>query len=149
MKPSRLTVTKTMSPKELPASKSLLFGRTFVSHFLRFFMCRTSLSFQSDHMLKIRWTEATGWEAPSIEPCKSYRFLHSFYRYLCSYVLVGPIGLSPSATVLHYAQSLFEGMKAYRHEDGTVTMFRPDMNMKRMNSSAKRLALPVRSIILS
>jgi len=106
IEPSRLTVTKTTSPKELPASKSLLFGRTF-----------------SDHMLKIRWTEATGWEAPSIEP-------------------FGPIGLSPSATVLHYAQSLFEGMKAYRHEDGTVTMFRPDMNMKRMNSSAKRLALP-------
>jgi len=106
IEPSRLTVTKTTSPKELPASKSLLFGRTF-----------------SDHMLKIRWTEATGWEAPSIEP-------------------FGTIDLSPSATVLHYAQSLFEGMKAYRHEDGTVTMFRPDMNMKRMNNSAKRLALP-------
>ncbi|KAG2370203.1 aminotransferase [Suillus spraguei] len=106
LEPSRLTVTKTMNPKELPPSKSLLFGRTF-----------------SDHMLRIRWTEATGWEAPSIEP-------------------FGTINLSPGATVLHYAQSLFEGMKAYRQEDGTVTMFRPDMNMKRMNISAQRLALP-------
>ncbi|OAX33734.1 branched-chain amino acid aminotransferase II [Rhizopogon vinicolor AM-OR11-026] len=103
---SRLTITKTTSPKELPPSKSLLFGRTF-----------------SDHMLRIPWTEATGWGAPSIAPFSD-------------------INLSPGATVLHYAQSLFEGMKAYRHEDGTVTMFRPDMNMKRMNSSAQRLALP-------
>ena len=39
-------------------------------------------------------------------------------------------------------------MKAYRHEDGTVTLFRPDMNMKRMNNSAQRLALPVRSVII-
>lgn len=106
IEPSRLTVTKTMSPKVLPPSKSLIFGKTL-----------------SDHMLRIRWTEATGWEAPSIEP-------------------FGTINLSPSATVIHYAQSLFEGMKAYRHEDGTVTMFRPDMNMKRMNTSAQRLALP-------
>jgi branched-chain amino acid aminotransferase len=99
-------------------------------------------------MLRIRWTEATGWEAPSIEPCGSYRFRHNFYQYVCFYVLVATINLSPGATVLHYAQALFEGMKAYRHEDGTVTMFRPDMNMKRMNISAQRLALPVRSTLL-
>jgi branched-chain amino acid aminotransferase len=46
--------------------------------------------------------------------------------------------------VLHYAQTLFEGMKAYRDEDGKITLFRPDMNMKRMNNSARRIALPVR-----
>lgn len=51
--------------------------------------------------------------------------------------------MEPSSTVLHYAQTLFEGMKAYRENDKRVTVFRPDMNMKRMNSSAKRLALPV------
>ncbi|KAG1749684.1 aminotransferase [Suillus paluster] len=106
IEPSRLTITKTTSPKELPPSKSLLFGRTF-----------------SDHMLRISWTEANGWEAPNIVPFST-------------------INLSPSATVLHYAQSLFEGMKAYRHDDGTVTLFRPDMNMKRMNTSAQRVALP-------
>jgi branched-subunit amino acid aminotransferase/4-amino-4-deoxychorismate lyase len=52
--------------------------------------------------------------------------------------------MEPSSTVLHYAQTLFEGMKAYRDEHGKVTLFRPDMNMKRMNNSARRIALPVR-----
>ena len=51
--------------------------------------------------------------------------------------------MEPSSTVLHYAQTLFEGMKAYRDEAGKVTLFRPDMNMKRMNTSARRIALPV------
>ncbi|KAG2347500.1 branched-chain amino acid aminotransferase II [Suillus weaverae] len=74
-------------------------------------------------MLRIPWTEATGWGAPNIVPFST-------------------INLSPSATMLHYAQSLFEGMKAYRHADDTVTLFRPEMNMKRMNTSAQRLVLP-------
>lgn len=55
----------------------------------------------------------------------------------------GPLSLEPSCTVFHYAQTLFEGMKAYRDENGKVTLFRPDMNMKRMLTSAKRIALPV------
>jgi hypothetical protein len=46
--------------------------------------------------------------------------------------------------VLHYAQTLFEGLKAYRDDKGKITLFRPDMNMKRMNTSAARIALPVR-----
>lgn len=58
----------------------------------------------------------------------------------------GPLSLEPSSTVLHYAQTLFEGMKAYRDENGKVTLFRPDMNMKRMKTSAQRLALPVCTI---
>jgi branched-chain amino acid aminotransferase len=67
-------------------------------------------------------------------------------RYSSSYtlnILDGPLSLEPSSTVLHYAQTIFEGMKAYRHESGRVTLFRPDMNMKRMLTSANRLALPV------
>ena len=59
------------------------------------------------------------------------------------FTLDGPLPLYPSSTVLHYAQTVFEGMKAYRNELGQVTMFRPDMNMKRMNNSAQRIALPV------
>ncbi|KAL4068354.1 aminotransferase [Scleroderma yunnanense] len=74
-------------------------------------------------MLKISWTEGRGWGAPSIEP-------------------YAPLSILPSATVLHYAQAIFEGMKAYRQSNGKVTLFRPDMNMKRMNTSAARLALP-------
>jgi branched-chain amino acid aminotransferase len=56
----------------------------------------------------------------------------------------GPLQLEPCSTVLHYAQTVFEGMKAYRDDNGMVTLFRPDLNMKRMNDSSQRLALPVR-----
>lgn len=58
----------------------------------------------------------------------------------------GPLAILPSATVLHYAQAIFEGLKAYRHPTGTVTMFRPHMNMNRMNNSAQRLVLPASSL---
>lgn len=58
-----------------------------------------------------------------------------------------PLSLEPSATVFHYAQALFEGLKAYRDANGKITLFRPDMNMKRMNTSAARIALPVSAIL--
>ncbi|KAI3622810.1 branched-chain-amino-acid aminotransferase [Moniliophthora roreri] len=77
----------------------------------------------TDHMLTVPWDIVNGWGAPHIQP-------------------YGSLKLDPSTTVLHYAQTLFEGLKAYRDENGKVTLFRPDMNMKRMNNSAKRLALP-------
>ncbi|KAG9094351.1 hypothetical protein FS749_012636 [Ceratobasidium sp. UAMH 11750] len=77
----------------------------------------------TDHMIAIPWNIMGGWGTPTIIP-------------------YGPLALDPSVTVLHYAQTLFEGMKAYRDEHGKVTLFRPDMNMKRMNKSAARLALP-------
>lgn len=67
----------------------------------------------------------------------------------CQYTCAGsdafadaPLSIAPSATVFHYAQGLFEGLKAYRDNNGRVTLFRPDMNMARMNSSAQRIALP-------
>ncbi|KAL7416797.1 putative branched-chain-amino-acid aminotransferase 2 [Mrakia frigida] len=77
----------------------------------------------SDHMLTIPWNSERGWGTPEI---KAY----------------GPLSLDPSSTVLHYAFTLFEGMKGYRCEDGTVRLFRPDKNMARMNNSATRIALP-------
>jgi branched-chain amino acid aminotransferase len=77
----------------------------------------------TDHMLLVPWTAISGWQKPVIKP-------------------YGPISLEPSATVLHYAQAVFEGMKAYRNERGVITLFRPEMNMKRMNTSANRIALP-------
>ncbi|KAJ7293334.1 branched-chain amino acid aminotransferase II [Mycena rebaudengoi] len=77
----------------------------------------------TDHMLTIPWDAVAGWGAPQIKP-------------------YGPLQLEPSSTVLHYAQTLFEGMKAYRDAQGKVTLFRPDMNMRRMNNSARRIALP-------
>lgn len=54
----------------------------------------------------------------------------------------GPIALDPAASVLHYGQEIFEGLKAYRHEDGSVWTFRPHANAARLNKSAARLALP-------
>nr|VWP00595.1 Zn(2)-C6 fungal-type domain-containing protein [Ganoderma boninense] len=77
----------------------------------------------TDHMLAIPWHVEGGWGTPKIQP-------------------YAPLPLSPSATVFHYAHCLFEGLKAYRDPSGKVTLFRPDMNMKRMNTSAERVAMP-------
>ncbi|TWR24867.1 branched-chain amino acid aminotransferase [Mucilaginibacter achroorhodeus] len=54
----------------------------------------------------------------------------------------GPIAMSPAISALHYGQAFFEGIKAYKHEDGTVSIFRPDKNAIRFNKSAERLCMP-------
>jgi branched-chain amino acid aminotransferase len=54
----------------------------------------------------------------------------------------GPIAMHPSISALHYGQAFFEGLKAYKHADGTVTIFRPDKNAIRFNKSAERLCMP-------
>ena len=77
----------------------------------------------TDHMVTAVWTKDGGWGSGRVEP-------H------------GPIQLMPSAAVLHYAQEIFEGLKAYRHTDGSVWLFRPDQNAARMARSSVRLALP-------
>ncbi|KAK4940051.1 putative secondary metabolism biosynthetic enzyme [Elasticomyces elasticus] len=82
-----------------------------------------SQAYTSDHMLTARWTEKSGWEAPEIRP-------------------YGPLSIMPTASVLHYATECFEGMKAYRGDDGKVRLFRPDRNAKRFLQSATRIALP-------
>ncbi|GIR18236.1 MAG: hypothetical protein CM15mP32_4230 [Flavobacteriaceae bacterium] len=53
-----------------------------------------------------------------------------------------PLQLDPSASALHYGQAIFEGMKAYKDDNGDVFLFRPDQNIKRLNKSAERLAIP-------
>ena len=78
----------------------------------------------SDHMLTVEWTPDRGWHAARITP-------------------YGPITLDPAAAVLHYAQETFEGMKAYRHDDDSLWLFRPEANAERMKRSSHRLALPV------
>ena len=60
-------------------------------------------------------------------------------RASCPY---GPLLLDPAASVLHYAQEIFEGLKAYRHADGSIWTFRPEANAERLQRSARRLALP-------
>ena len=77
----------------------------------------------TEHMVLIDWDKDQGWHDARVVP-------------------YGPIPLEPSAAVFHYGQEIFEGMKAYRHEDGSVWTFRPERNAERFNASARRLALP-------
>ena len=83
---------------------------------------------------------------PKSSPVRAFRPLFQGAQHLIHFINVpdSPLVLDPSATVFHYAQGLFEGLKAYRDANGKITLFRPDMNMRRMNSSAARIALPVR-----
>lgn len=77
----------------------------------------------TDHMFLAEWTPDTGWADARVVP-------------------YGPLLLDPATAVLHYAQEIFEGMKAYAHPDGSVWTFRPEANAARMQRSARRLALP-------
>lgn len=78
----------------------------------------------TDHMFTVEWTPDDGWHDARITP-------------------YGPLTLDPATAVLHYAQEIFEGMKAYRHLDGSIWTFRPEENAERMVRSSHRLALPV------
>ena len=77
----------------------------------------------TDHMVVIDWSGEGGWTGARVQP-------------------YGPFQLDPAAAVLHYAQEIFEGMKAYRHADGSIWTFRPEANAARFARSARRLALP-------
>lgn len=77
----------------------------------------------TDHMVEIAWTADRGWHDARIGP----------YR---------PLTMDPAVMVLHYGQSIFEGLKAYRQPDGTVASFRPLANAARFRSSARRMAMP-------
>jgi branched-chain amino acid aminotransferase len=77
----------------------------------------------TDHMFVVEWTPESGWHNARVDP-------------------YGPLTLDPATAVLHYAQEAFEGMKAYRHADGSIWTFRPEENAARMARSCRRLALP-------
>jgi len=77
----------------------------------------------SDHMALATWTQDGGWGDDKVVP-------------------YGPFSMDPAAGVLHYAQEIFEGIKAYRHADGSVWMFRPADNGARFANSAARMMLP-------
>jgi branched-chain amino acid aminotransferase len=77
----------------------------------------------SEHMAVATWSRGRGWHDAEVRP-------------------YGPIAFDPGTSVLHYAQAVFEGLKAYRQEDGTVAVFRPQANAARFQRSARRLALP-------
>ena len=77
----------------------------------------------TDHMALIRWSEEAGWHDAAITARV-------------------PLTLDPSTAVLHYAQEIFEGLKAYALDDGGVALFRADANARRFQNSARRLAMP-------
>jgi branched-chain amino acid aminotransferase len=74
-------------------------------------------------MVTIEWTEGRGWHNAELVP-------------------YGPVELDPATMSLHYGQEIFEGLKAYRRADGSIATFRPDMNARRYQRSASRLAMP-------
>lgn len=78
----------------------------------------------TDHMVTIRWTAGTGWHDARVGARK-------------------PFSIDPACAILHYAQEIFEGLKAYRSDGGGVTLFRPDANACRFAQSAKRMAMPL------
>jgi len=77
----------------------------------------------TDRMLLVEWKADRGWVDARIQP-------------------YAPFVLDPSALVFHYAQEIFEGLKAYRWADGGIALFRPEMNARRFNRSADRLCMP-------
>ena len=77
----------------------------------------------TDHLVAIKWTAERGWHDAELRP-------------------YGPLTLDPGTVFLHYAQGIFEGLKAFRQADGGVAVFRPDANAARFRRSARRLALP-------
>ncbi|ALG85192.1 branched-chain amino acid aminotransferase [Gordonia phthalatica] len=77
----------------------------------------------TDYMVTVDFDREHGWNRPVVTP-------------------YGPIALDPAAMVLHYAQEIFEGLKAYRQPDGSIAAFRPEANAARFNNSARRLAMP-------
>jgi len=77
----------------------------------------------TDHMVAIEFDKEQGWHGAEVRP-------------------YGPLQLDPAAAVLHYGQEIFEGIKAYRHADGSIWTFRPEANGKRLQRSANRLAMP-------
>ncbi|KAH7926378.1 branched-chain amino acid aminotransferase II [Leucogyrophana mollusca] len=103
---SKLKVTLTSTPKDIPPAESLKFGKTY-----------------SDHMVFITYDPATGWSDPEIKP-------------------YAPLSLDPASSCVQFCSNVFEGMKAYVGADGTPRLFRPSLNMRRLERSAARLALP-------
>jgi branched-chain amino acid aminotransferase len=77
----------------------------------------------TDHQVVVVWEDGKGWHSAEVVP-------------------YGPIMMDPSSSVLHYGQEIFEGIKAYRHQDGSIWTFRPTANAQRLQRSAKRMALP-------
>jgi branched-chain amino acid aminotransferase len=79
--------------------------------------------FFTDHMFVMKWNREQGWHDAEIKPYDDFH-------------------VAPAAMVFHYGQAIFEGLKAYRGQDGSILMYRPEDNLKRLNNSAVRMCMP-------
>lgn len=108
------TVTRNTNPTSPERRAEILADPGFGKHF-------------TDHMVRIDWNgdhvDGGEWSNAQVLP-------------------YGPLSLDPAASVFHYGQEIFEGIKAYRQADGSITTFRPEENAARLNKSAQRLVLP-------
>ena len=77
----------------------------------------------TDHMFLMNYEEGKGWFNPRIEP-------------------YGPLSMDPATSVLHYGQAIFDGLKAFRGDDGQIRLFRADRHAQRFNRSAKLMSMP-------
>jgi branched-chain amino acid aminotransferase len=77
----------------------------------------------TDHMFLMNYDDGQGWHSPRIEP-------------------YGPLSLDPATSVLHYGQAIFDGLKAFRGDDGQIRLFRPDRHAERFNRSARIMCMP-------
>ncbi|MFW0182560.1 branched-chain amino acid aminotransferase [Rothia sp. CCM 9417] len=108
------SITRNPNPASAERRAEILADPGFGNHF-------------TDHMVRIDWkgshTDGGEWSKAQVLP-------------------YGPVSLDPAASVFHYGQEIFEGIKAYRQADGSITTFRPQENAARLNKSADRLVLP-------
>jgi branched-chain amino acid aminotransferase len=107
-------VTIALKPTSQPLVASERAARVADPGFGRYF---------TDHMVTARWSAGRGWHDAELRP-------------------YAPMEMDPATMVIHYGQSIFEGLKAYHQADGTIATFRPAMNARRFNRSAARLAMP-------
>ncbi|MER5864266.1 branched-chain amino acid aminotransferase [Kitasatospora sp. NPDC002040] len=112
--PTQAPITFDLKPSAHPLSDSERTARLTNPGFGRVF---------TDHMVTIRWTEGRGWHDAQLTP-------------------YAPLEIDPANMTLHYGQAIFEGMKAYRQPDGSISTFRPTANAERFQASARRLAMP-------
>ena len=77
----------------------------------------------TDHIFEMDYNPDNGWHNPTIKKYDNF-------------------SMSPAAMVLHYGQAIFEGLKAYKHSDGKIALFRPEKNFERLNRSARRMCIP-------
>src|SRR5215472_1555874 len=77
----------------------------------------------TDHMFQLDYTEGRGWHDPRVVPYQ-------------------PFSIDPASAVLHYAQAIFDGLKAFRGSDGVIRLFRGATHAERLNRSCERLCIP-------